>query len=97
MNGNQLASVSLRAGIAALVLLIVALGAGLSIVGLVAFLVAAVLAIGAIVTGHIARVRSHRTQGTGSRQAAIGLTLGYALLLVMVIGIALLFSVRLPY
>jgi hypothetical protein len=58
--------VSLLAAVALIILPAIAMGA---------------MAIGAIATGHIARGQIRRRRGTGSRQATIGLLLGYAFLL----------------
>lgn len=92
MKGNQLASTSLRAGLFTPILLLGILGAGFSMISVVLYLLAAVSAIVAIVTGHVAWAQMHRTKATNSRQASIGLVLGYSLLLLMLVGALWLFS-----
>lgn len=78
---NRLALASLCCGIASYLLAFVALGAAsvslLSQVYGYLYLLPPVTAIGAIVTGHIARGQIRRTQETGFWQATIGLLLGY--------------------
>jgi hypothetical protein len=78
---NRLALASLCCGIASYLLTFVALGAtSLSLLSQVygyLYLLPPVTAIGAIVTGHIARGQIRRTQETGSWQSTVGLLLGY--------------------
>jgi hypothetical protein len=63
----------------------------------IGLLVAVVMAIGAIATGHIARGQIRRSLEAGLRQATTGVILGYSFLLLVILGILSLLSIRHPF